>query len=119
MSVHLNNTEKEKIKKFVFFLKKKNIYGNYIFNLRTLPKHLYNGSTKKYEKLTLSLLVRYYPMSEFFTEAFHTYSTTEGHQYWCNIEKEWRTFLYYSWDKERKTYNNHLTRNKKKLCSQI
>lgn len=107
MAIHLNKKEIEKLKKFIYFLKKNNVYEKYLYNLNHTKK--YNGD----KRMTIPILIRHFSMVDFIYEAFFLNSTPEGANFWHRIEKDWLNFMYYSWDKERNTYNNPLTRRKK------
>lgn len=107
MAIHLNKKEKEKLKKFVYFLKKKNIYEKYLYNLNHTQK--YDGD----KRITVPRIIRHYSMRDWIYGAFYFNSTPEVADFWYRIEKDWSNFMYYSWDKERNTYNNPLTRRKK------
>ena len=107
MAIHLNKKEIEKLKKFIYFLKKNNVYEKYLYNL---------NHTKKYDgdkRMTIPILIRHFSMGDFIYESFFLNSTPEGARFWHSIAKDWLNFMYYSWDKERNTYNNPLTRRKK------
>ena len=108
--IHLNKREKEKLKKFVYFLKKHDAYEKYVYNLNNTQKKAYNGI----ERMTIPILIRYFSMGDFIYEAFYFNSTPEGAYFWHCVADDWLTFMYYSWDSNENTYNNPLTRNKKK-----
>ena len=105
--IHLNKKEIEKLKKFIYFLKKNSVYEKYLYNL---------NHTKKYDgdkRMTIPILIRYFSMGDFIQEAFFLNSTPEGAYFWYCIARDWQIFMYYSWDSNENTYNNPLTRRKK------
>lgn len=105
--IHLNKKEIEKLKKFVYFLKKNNIYEQYVYNLNKTQK------SDGHNRMTIPLLIRYYSMGDFIYEAFYFDASPEGSYFWHCVSSDWLNFMYYSWDSNEKTYNNPLTRWKK------
>lgn len=74
MKIKLN---KEILFEFCKFLKEKNIYTNYIINVKSRHRCYFSGNIFSMSPSSL------------IDEAFLWRSTKEGHAFWCSISRMW------------------------------
>lgn len=80
------------LKKFVKFLRSKNVYEQYCNHF--LQKRHSFSSTDKNDFITFLIrIIHSYNGYNLFKYAFIWDFTTEGHEYWCNLNDEWNKIL--------------------------
>lgn len=108
----MNALEKNHLKKFIFFLKECGVYEKFIYNMFHFPQFRITEENK-YIPTTIEYVVKYYAMADYISGSFSRSISKEGSHFWTSIEYQWRNYIYYSWDEEKRTYSNTLTRHKK------
>ena len=88
-------TYREIVREFLFFLKKENVYKEYINAIKQQRKSQFKNWGNYINILTINSLRGCFKSNHSYIiylidESFHWASTKEGHDFWSALDKKWR-----------------------------
>lgn len=88
-------TYREIIREFLFFLKKENVYKEYIKAIKQQRKKQFKNWENYINILTINSFREYFKknnnMAYLIDISFHWAFTEEGHDFWSELDRKWRS----------------------------
>lgn len=86
--MEINRLREEKLKRFIYFLKKNSVYGSYMFELNT-NYFIYSPFVEECGKSMKKFFNQVTP-SDWLDKCFKWSDTTRGYSFWLNLDYDWR-----------------------------